>query len=139
MFLQANEQFGFKESALISMLWNLVATDALLSTELFKLLLLFHMKGVSHDVSKFNSTMQSSAPKTWPLLKPFVDNDFRNALAHGTYAFINGKVVLYKDAKLVPFQVLSLVKFIMKSKDQTTLFLCLFHLLEAKRSAGFFT
>ncbi|MGP8126840.1 MAG: hypothetical protein ACLP9D_03435 [Candidatus Bathyarchaeia archaeon] len=83
--------------------------------------------------------MQSSAPKTWPRLKPFVDNDFRNALAHGTYAIINDKIVLYKDATLVPFQVLSLLKFMVKSTEQKILFMCLFHLLTAKRRAGFFS
>lgn len=138
-FLKETEQFGFKEKALVRMVWTTEIDVALLSTELFKLVMLFHMKDVSYDVSKFNTTMQSSAPKTWPLLKPFVDNEFRNALAHGTYAFLNRTIVLYRDAKLVPFKILKPHEFMMKAKVQHILFVCFFAVLTAKIKSGFLT
>jgi hypothetical protein len=138
-FLQATEQFGFKEANVIRMYMTMATAVTLLSTELFKLLLLFHMKDVSHDVSKFHSTMQGSAPKTWPLLKPFVDNDFRNAIAHGTYAVVNKRIVLYRDAKLLPFQEMELGEFMMRSKDQNVLFQCLVNVLVARKNSGFFS
>jgi hypothetical protein len=138
-FLQVTEEFGFKESNVIRIYLTLAGTVTVLSTELFKLLLLFHMKDVTYDISKFYSTMQSSAPRTWPLLKPFVDNDFRNALAHGTYALVNKKVVLYADAKLLPVQEMELDEFMMRIKDQNVLFQCLVKVLVAKKKSGFFT
>jgi hypothetical protein len=58
------------------------------------------MKDVNFAVSKFYSTMASAAPNSWPKLEPKVDSDFRNSLAHGTYAVIDKKIVLFKDAKL---------------------------------------
>jgi hypothetical protein len=138
-FLKATEQFGFREANVMRIYLTLAATVTLLSTELFKLLLLFHMKDVSHDVSKFYSTMQSSAPKTWPLFKSFVDNDFRNAIAHGTYGLVNKKIVLYKDAKLLPLEEMDLGEFMMRLKDQNVLFQCLVNTLVAKKKLGFFT
>jgi len=138
-FLDATEQFGFRETNMMRIYLTLAATVILLSTELFKMLLLFHMKDVSHDISKFYSTMQSSAPKTWPLLKPFVDNDFRNAIAHGTYGLVNKKIALYKDARLLPFEEIELHEFMMRLKDQNVLFQCLVNALVDKKKSGFFT
>jgi len=138
-FLQAIQPFGFEEASVTRMYLTLAGAITVLSTELFKLLLLFHMKDVSRDVSKFYSTMRSSAPRTWPLLKPFVDNDFRNALAHGTYAFVGGKIILYSDTTLIPFEEMELHEFMMRSKDQNVLFHCLFNVLAAKKKLGFFT
>jgi hypothetical protein len=138
-FFQAINPFGFKESDVTTTYMMLEGAILVLSTELFKLLLLFHMKNVSHDVSKFNSTMQNSAPRTWPMLKPFVDNGFRNAIAHGTYAFVGRKVILYRDAKLIPFEEMELDEFIMRIKEQNVLFHCLFNVIASKKKSGFFT
>jgi hypothetical protein len=138
-FLQAIRPFGFEEANVIRMYLTLQGAIAVLSTEHFKLLLLFHMRDVSRKVSEFNVTMQKSAPRTWPQLAPFVDNEFRNALAHGTYAFVDDKIVLYKDATLIPFEELELDKFIIRSKEQNVLFHCLFEVLAAKKKEGFFT
>ena len=138
-FFEAIRRYGFEEVSVIGMYLTLAGAVTVLSTELFKLLLLFHMKDVSHDVSKFSSTIRSVAPKTWPKLKPFVDNDFRNALAHGTYSLVGKKVVLYRDAKLIPFQEMELHEFMMRSKDQNVLFQCFVSVLVAKKGPGFFT
>jgi hypothetical protein len=138
-FFQAIQPFGFDEASVTRMYLTLAVAITVLSTELFKLLLLFHMKDESRDVSKFNYTMQSSAPKTWPLLKPFVDNDFRNALAHGTYAIVNKKIVLYRDTTLIPFEEMELHEFMMRSKNQNVLFTCLADVLVAKKRLGFLT
>lgn len=77
--------------------------------------------------------------KTWPSLKGYVDNDFRNALAHGTYGIVNKRIVLYKDANLVPVEEIELDEFMMRLKDQNVLFLCLINTLVTKKKAGFFT
>jgi len=138
-FLRITEQFGFTQTNVARIYLTLEVAIALLSTELFKLVLLFHMKDVSYDVSKFPSTMRDCAPKTWHRLKPFVDNDFRNALAHGTYTIVSKGVVLYKDAKLSPFDKMKLHEFMMRTKEQNVLFMCLFNVLAAKKKSGFFT
>lgn len=138
-FLQVTEQFGLEESNVIRIYLTLAGAGTILSTELFKLLLLFHMRDVSYDISKFYSTMQACAPRTWPLLRPFVDNEFRNALAHGTYAMVNKKIVLYRDAKLSPVEEMELSEFMKRSKDQNVLFQCLVNVLAAKKRSGFFS
>lgn len=96
------------------------------------------MRSVSHDVSKFSTTMQIAAPKTWPQLKPFVDNPFRNALAHGTYATINDKIVLFKDAKLEESEKMEVSEFLTRTKKQNVLFLCLYNVMAARKNSGFF-
>jgi hypothetical protein len=138
-FLQAVEQFGFKGTDMFRVYLSLATAVALLSIEHFKLLLLFHMTNVGKKISKFPYTMQSYAPKTWPLLKPYVDNEFRNALAHGTYAYVKGKIALYDDAELVPFKEMTLSDFMVRTKEPNVLFICLLSLLAAKKRLGFFT
>ena len=86
-FVKLNERFGFDEPTVVADYIMSALSLSVLKTELFKLVLLFNLKRgaqLSHVISKFTSTMQSAAPKTWPELKPFVDNPLRNALAHAT-------------------------------------------------------
>lgn len=138
-FLNMTSQFNFDEPKLVWMYLTTGFTLALLSTELFKLLLLFHMKDVNHDVSKFSTTIENAARNTWPQLKPFVDNPFRNALAHGTYAIINKKIVLFEDAKLEKkLDEMELDKFMIRLEDQSLLYMCLHSVLVEKEKAGFF-
>jgi hypothetical protein len=142
-FLDATSKFGFNAENVSSMYIEAEITMEILSTELFKVLLLFHMKDVSFAVSKFNLTMNSEAPISWPKLAPYVDSDFRNSLSHGTYSITTKKAVLYKDAKLFPptdaRAEMSLGEFMMRVKSQSVLYHCLFHLLAQKRASGFFT
>jgi hypothetical protein len=115
---------------------------AILSTELFKLRLLFHLKGVNHDVSKFVTTIRANAPATWPLLEPYVDGAFRNALAHGTYAIRGKKVVLFADAKLLPSSdknpEMTLDQFMFRVKECNVLYACLTSVLDDLTTKSFF-
>ena len=141
-FLDATSKFGFNENNVIYMYMASAATLEVLSTELFKVLLLFHMKNVDFTVSKFYSTMVSAAPKSWSRLQPYVDNQFRNALSHGTYAITNKKIVLLKDAKLIPSDdpeaAMSLDRFMIRIKIQNVLYQCLVNVLVEKKKSGFF-
>src|SRR2546422_8387592 len=99
-FLAVNKKFGLNEANTISAYVMAATTMAALSTELFKLLLLFVTKDVDPSVANFGRTMEREAPTAWNSLQPFVDSPLRNALAHGTYAIVNKKIRLFKNAKL---------------------------------------
>jgi hypothetical protein len=141
-FLGATAKFGFDESKVIYMYVACAVTLAVLYTELFKLRLLFHMKDVSFDVSRFVPTIKVAAAGTWPRLQPHIDNAFRNALAHGTYAVIDKKIALFDDAKLVasgdPEREMTLDRFMMRVKECNVIYACLTSLLDRKISEGFF-
>lgn len=141
-FLNATSKFGFTDTGVVYMYVASAVTLEVLSTELFKVLLLFHMKDVSFAVSRFSSTMESAAPNSWRKLKPYVDSDFRNALSHATYAVENKQIVLLKDAKLTPATDpqarMSLGDFMIRIKTQDVLYQCLVNVLVDKKNAGFF-
>jgi hypothetical protein len=141
-FVKLNAQFGLDEATVVAAYIMTVLSLSVLKTELFKLFLLFHMKrgrGVSHRVSSFNITMKGSAPDNWPKLEPFVDSPLRNALAHGTYALVNHKIVLFDDARLEPLEELQLSDIMMRTKDQDVLFQCLINVIQRKTKEGLFT
>jgi hypothetical protein len=141
-FLKVASEFGFDGDKTAYLCIAMEAIIEVLSTELFKLVVLFHMKDVDFSVSKFSRTIESAAPKSWPSLKPYVDNAFRNSLAHGTYSATTNKVVLFENAKLVPSNDLeaemSLDRFMIRAKTQNVLYHCLVHLLAEKTQSGFF-
>jgi len=62
-FLATNSKFGFTESNTISAYVMATVTVSVLSTELFKLLLLFLTKDVDPRVANFGRTMAREAPK----------------------------------------------------------------------------
>src|SRR2546428_9863659 len=99
-FLRQTRNSGLSEANAISAYVMAATTMAALSTELFKLLLLFVTKDVDPSVANFGRTMEREAPTAWNSLQPFVDSPLRNALAHGTYAIVNKKIRLFKNAKL---------------------------------------
>lgn len=106
--------------------------------ECFKTLLLFHLRDVDFRAFKFAKTMEEFAPKAWEKLKPELDNKFRNSVAHGLWAIENKKIVLFEDAKLIPFEKLDLAQFVIRVKTQNVLFSCLMNLLYKKAKNGFF-
>jgi hypothetical protein len=125
-FLKATSEFGFTDENSVFLTIQMTVLSCVIHTEMFKTFFLFHLKNVKdYRASSFNTIMAKNAPKTWGRLKPFVDNDFRNSLAHGTWAVINKKVVLFKDARLVPYERLELADFIIKAKKQNVLYSCL--------------
>jgi len=130
-FLKANAEFGLDESRIVTNYINAIFTMSILNTELFKLVLLFHMKGVENfQVSGFHNTLKKTAPNSWPKLEPFIDRSFRNSLAHGAYAIANRKIVLFDDAKLQPTEQLELGECMMRGKRQEVLFQCLMNILK---------
>ncbi len=139
-FTNTNTKFGFDERTIVTIYVMAALTLSVLKTEVFKLVLLFHMKRskrISHSVSRFVPTMQDSAPIAWAKLKQFVDNPLRNALAHGTYALVGDKIVLYDDATLEPIEKLELGDIMIRIKDQDVLFQSLINVLQAKARDGF--
>jgi hypothetical protein len=118
---------------------QMIAMLTITTTELFKALILYHLRDVSQKVSAFYEVIGQFAPMTWQKLKPYVDSQFRNSLAHGIWALENKQVVLCDDVELVPFETLSLADFMIKAKNQNVLFTCLIDMLAEKRRANFFT
>lgn len=138
-FLKVSTAYDFDEQKMVNLYVEITVLLCILNTELFKTLLLFHLKNVNHKASNFGSTMGQFAPVAWTKLKPHVDSTFRNSLAHGTWALEKKQVVLFDDAKLVPYEKLDLSDFIIKAKNQNVLFICLVNTLVAKKRANFFT
>jgi hypothetical protein len=99
-------------------------TSCVLSTESFKLLVLFQIKGV-YKISEFNAIINRLAPASWQVLKEFVDNKFRNALAHGLYSVEKESVLLFENAKLDIAQEMDLQEFMKEIKNQNILFWCM--------------
>lgn len=138
-FFEVNSEFGLGENDVVNLYVEIAVLLCVLHTELFKILLLFHLKDVNHKASNFNSTMGQFAPKTWQKLKPYINNTFRNSLAHGTWAVENKKVVLFEDAKFIISETLSLDEFMIRTKKQNVLFVCLVNVLAEKHRKNFFT
>ena len=137
-FLQAIREFNFDDVNYVYLIVELAILLMITDTECFKTLLLFHLKDVNYKASSFLTTMKKDAPKSWKKLKPFIDNKFRNALAHGTWAIEKNHVVLFEDAKLVPFENLDLGNFLGKVKKQNLLFGCLSSVISDKIEKEFF-
>ena len=146
-FLGANKQFGITEPIAIRIWEAANLLTSLLSTELFKLLVLFHLKrGLGQDaykISNFNNTMSKYAPSSWPELQDSVDNAFRNSIAHGTYAFLKkdnqATVETYKDATLELLKPMALDEFMIRTKEQNVLYACGFNVLLDLKKGGWVT
>ena len=138
-FSKALEGFGFNDVNYVYLLVELAVLLLITDTETFKTLLLFHLKDVSYKASDFVKTMKRFAPKSWTKLEPFINNKFRNSLAHGTWAIENNQIVLFENAKLVPFEKLELIDFLIRSREQNVLFACLSSVISEKIVNGFFS
>ena len=138
-FLKATTEFGFNEENSVNLTIEMCVLSCVIHTEMFKTFFLFHLKNITdYRASSFNWIMEKNAPNTWAKLKPFVDNDFRNSLAHGTWATINKKVVLFKDARLAPYERLDLADFIIKAKRQNILYSCLVNTIIERTKRDYF-
>lgn len=146
-FLAANKEFGITARIVVNIWEASNLLTALLCTELFKLLILFHLKrGLEQDVYKiasFSNTMRRLAPNAWEQLRGYVDNDFRNSIAHGTFAFLRrgakSIVETYRDATLTVLDSMELHEFMIRTKEQNVLFICGFAVLYDLRMKGWFT
>lgn len=137
-FVQEIGKFGFNDTNYVYLLVELAVLSIITDTESFKTLLLFHLKDVDYRASEFINNMKKNAPQSWKKLKPFIDNKFRNSLAHGNWAMENDQVVLFENAKLVPFMKLGYVEFLLKVKAQSLLFGCLASVISEKIEKDFF-
>lgn len=138
-FLAVSSEFGFDESKFVNLYIQLCVLSCVLHTELFKTFLLWHLKEVNYKVGSFTTTMEKAAPKAWEKLKPYVDNKFRNSLAHETWTVENKQVVLFEDAELNPYEKLDLADFMIRVKKQNVLYICLVNVVVKKIKAKFFT
>ncbi|MGA2308052.1 MAG: hypothetical protein ABSG57_00715 [Candidatus Bathyarchaeia archaeon] len=137
-FVEVVSEFGFTDSSSTHPYVEVSALLSIQNFECFKTLLLFHLRDVDFRAGNFNKTMEKFAQKAWEKLEPYLDNEFRNSLSHGTWAIENKKIVLFKDADLIPFEKLELFQFTIRAKKQNVLYACLFNLIDRKRKEGFF-
>ncbi|MEM2146271.1 MAG: hypothetical protein QW279_12985 [Candidatus Jordarchaeaceae archaeon] len=138
-FLDATAKFGFQESNWVNMYIHTIALFCILHIELFKIFLLFHCQDVDYKVANFCKTIKEAAPASWEKLRPYVDNKFRNALAHGTWNIEGKDIVLFEDANLIPFERLTLDKFMIRAKEQNVIFQCLINVIIKMKLSNFFT
>ena len=131
-FTKVTEKLGFTEPQIVLNFIFLAISLTVLKVELFKLVLLFHLKVKDKSVARFNYTMEESAPKSWKKLRPLIDSPLRNALAHGTYAVQPGKITVFKSAELNGPVEMSFGQFILKIKTQDVLLQCLINVLKDK-------
>jgi len=135
-FTNAIMKFGWDESMIVLDYILVAISLAVLKIELFKLVLLFHLKDLENrSIGNFSRTMKGVAPVSWKKLGPLVNSPLRNALAHGTYAIGPPRMVLYQDAKLEQAEEMVLGEFITNAKAQDVLLQCLIYLL---RKRGFY-
>ena len=134
---------GIDEQSTIHMFIELGALLTILHTEVFRTLLLFHSKGFAPETAFGKLLYQLRAPDAAPnairRLEPYLDLDFRNALAHGLFGTKGKQIVLYKNAKLEVWGILDLADFMIRSKNQNVLTQCMTSVIVQKKKAGFFT
>jgi hypothetical protein len=138
-FIDEIKKFNFTDVNYIYIIVELSIMNIIMDSETFKTLLLFHLKDIrSHKSTEFTSTMKNFAPINYNRLEPYINNKFRNSLAHGTWAIENSQIVLFEDAKLVPFERLELLDFLLKVRRQNILISCLSSVISDKIKKGFF-
>jgi hypothetical protein len=139
-FLEAIKKFNFTDVNYVYIIVELSIMNMLMDSEIFKTSLLFHLKGIkSHKSTDFTPTLKNFAPNNYNRLEPYINSKFRNSLAHGTWAIENNQIVLFEDAKLVPFEKLELLDFLLKVRRQNILISCLSSVISDKIEKGFFT
>ena len=139
-FLNAIRKFDFTDENYVYLLVELSIMNLITDSETFKTLLLFHLKDInSHKVTDFTRTLKNFAPINYKRLEPYITNKFRNSLAHGTWAIENNQIVLFEDAKLIPFEKLEIVDFLLRVRRQNLLLSCLSSVISDKIEKGFFT
>ncbi len=138
-FLEATAPFGFTDGSSTHLWVEVTVLQIITNLEIFKTLVLAHLRDVDLLPSHFPSTIRQNAPNAWMKLEPYVENKFRNSLAHGTWSVEDKKVVLFGGADLIPFAKMSLAEFWIKSKEINLLYSCFGYVLNEKIKANFFT
>jgi hypothetical protein len=140
-FIEKMIAAGFIGDNFVHLLIEFSAFMTITDLECFKTLVLSCMTGIEdgeYRASKFTTSMKKYAPKSWKKLSPLVMNNFRNALAHGTWTIENGKVVLFSDSRLIPSELLPLDKFMDRTHEISILCNCLTAVIGEKQRAKFF-
>ena len=142
-FLEGVKPFGFDEPLSVQLFLETAALFTILTTETFRTLLLFHSKGLdpSLPLGPMLRRLEDSdaAPYAVAKLRPFMDIEFRNALAHGLFGTEAKKIVLYKNAKFEVLDRLELADFMMRTKEQNVLTQCFINVITEKKRSGFFS
>jgi hypothetical protein len=142
-FLKAVKPFGFDEPLSVQLYLEISTLFTILTTETFRILLLLHTKDIRPNLPLGPMLKRleepDAAPKAVAKLKPFMDIEFRNALAHGLVGVEAKKIVLYKNAKFEVLDRLELADFMMRAKEQNVLTQCFINVITEKKRSGFFT
>ncbi len=130
---KALAEFGLDENSIYYLNIQIAVLNCIAHTEAAKVYFLYHLKDIkSYKPSRFVSIMERNAPLTWSQLKPYVDSDFRNSLAHGTWTILRDRVFLFKDASLLSPERLELFEFLKRIKSQNILYSALVNLIPQK-------
>ena len=124
----------------VYMLVELSIMNLINDNETIKNVLLFILKDIKgYKTTNFRSTMREFAPNNYKRLEPYLNSKFRNSLAHGTWAIENNQIVLFEDAKLVPFEKLELLDFLLNVRKQNVVFGCIWSVISDKIEKRFFS
>ena len=130
---KALTQFGFGDRSTYYLHIQIDVLNCILHVETAKAYFLYHLKDIeNYKPSYFSVIMSRNAPDSWRRLNPYVDNDFRNSLAHGTWSIVNNKILLFKDARLHSPERLEIFEFIKKVKSQNILYSVIVNLIPEK-------
>jgi len=141
-FLDALVPFGFDEYSTADLFVQTAILLTILTSELFRILLLFHAKGLNSEGTLGSMLHElrgtEFAPKAVAKLRQYVGIEFRNALAHGLVGTKAKKIVLYKNCKFEILEIMDLADFMMRSKTQSVMTQCLVNVIVERKRAGFF-
>jgi hypothetical protein len=142
-FVQAIKPFGFDDYSSAQLLIQTGILLAVVTTELFRILLLFHSKGLNPAASLEGMFRQLEgkhcAPRAAKKLRPYLDLEFRNALAHGLFGTRNKRIILYKNAKFDLLDSMDLARFMIRCKDLSVVTQCLIGAIIERKKTGFFS
>lgn len=139
-FVNTLRNFDFTDENYIYLLVELSIMNLINDNELIKTVLLFHLTDIKgYKATDFSTTMKEFAPISYKRLEPYFNGKFRNSLAHGTWAIENNQIILFEDAKLVPFERLELIDFLLEVRKQNVVFGCIWSVISDKIEKGFFS
>jgi hypothetical protein len=141
-FVELLEPFGFDDRSTADMFIQTGILLTVLTTELFRTILLFHSKGLNPEGtlrSMLNELAGANfAPNSIRKLRKYVEIEFRNALAHGLVGTKEKKIVLYKNSKFEILEIMDLADFMIRSKTQSVLTHCLINVIVERKREGVF-
>ena len=139
-FVGTIRKFNFTDINYVYMLVELSIMNLINDNETIKTVLLFHLKEIKgYKATDFATTMKEFAPINYKRLEPYLNSKFRNSLAHGTWAIENNQIVLFGDAKLIPFEKLEVIDFLLKVREQNVVLGCIWSVISDKIEKGFFS